>query len=64
MTNDYGDPVVGLYVVAATADKNGGATRELGRSLTDDRGDYRIGGLAPNQSHGLFLRSRRADDHA
>lgn len=45
--DDRGDPVVGVYVVAATADKIGAPTNQLARSLTDDRGAYRIGGVAP-----------------
>ena len=45
--DDRGDPVVGVYVVAATADQIGAPTNQLARSLTDDRGEYRIGGVAP-----------------
>ena len=45
--DDRGDPVVGVYVVAATADQIRRATNQLARSLTDDRGEYRIGGVAP-----------------
>jgi len=44
--DDRGDPVVGVYVVAATADQIGAPTNQLARSLTDDRGEYRIGGVA------------------
>jgi len=45
--DDRGDPVVGVYVVAATADTIGAPTNQLARSLTDDRGEYRIGGVPP-----------------
>lgn len=45
--DDRGDPVAGQYVVAATTDKVGAPTNQLARSLTDDRGEYRIGGVAP-----------------
>jgi hypothetical protein len=48
IVTDRGDPVVGALVVAATLDRIGAAPRESARIATDDRGEYRIGGLAPN----------------
>ena len=58
--DDRGDPIVGQYVVAATADKIGAPTNQLARSLTDDRGEYRIGGLAPG-SYTIYIATAGAE---
>jgi hypothetical protein len=47
--DDRGDPIVGALVVAATPDKIGAPVRESARISTDDRGEYRLGGLPPQR---------------
>jgi protocatechuate 3,4-dioxygenase beta subunit len=47
VVDDRGDPIVGALVVAATPDKIEAPARESARISTDDRGEYRIGGLPP-----------------
>lgn len=44
--DDAGDPVVGARVTAEDARATSGRTRAIAQAETDDRGEYRLGGLA------------------
>lgn len=46
--DDRGDPVVGAQLMAMPVDTIEAPRRESVSTTTDDRGEYRIGGLAPN----------------
>src|SRR5215212_6123586 len=46
--DDRGDPVVGAQVVVTPSDKIDDGPRASVSTSTDDRGEYRLGGLAPN----------------
>ena len=48
VVDEHGDPIVGAFIGAAASDEIAAPPPLSARASTDDRGEYRIGGLAPN----------------
>ncbi len=47
--NEYGEPAVGVRISAGTIAQGSNRTTEAMHVLTDDLGEYRLGGLAPGR---------------
>jgi protocatechuate 3,4-dioxygenase beta subunit len=61
--DDFGDPIVGVTVIATIPEKPDALPQGMPRSVTDDRGAYRIAGLAP-KSYIVLVRTADTEIHA